>query len=413
MDNYDRISRVDVLQTNMHTNDTHILPKTLSPSEKYQLLSPSDNFQCPVLTNLKVDQSTIDIHPNYYDYYNCHCLSGMFGLRNKCLECPSSCICESGLKLEGCFPSPSLEKISVILPCLNPSACETHIPNALVLERQPLESFELCLEGYEGRGCTRCSQGYGIQGRSCVKCTSTMVQASYIIGPLIVLCFIIYLFKSKPNGSGKLGILIFHTQTLSVIFIAMSSNAGIEKSISLPNSISSIQIPAISCVLGTTDAISPLMASYIRLPILAVIGSLLYLATKSLYRDKVVYVLLNLARCIYYPIALETFGVFSCTLYDEGYDSWFLNAWPWLSCNPMSDEYGGMLAMTIPTFIVFVCGFPVLTWWIIKNNTIHSKQTSSEAERLSSRARYGFLYDYFNSSGIHIASALCASVSLR
>eukprot|EP00002_Diphylleia_rotans_P036254 TRINITY_DN7972_c0_g2_i2.p1 TRINITY_DN7972_c0_g2~~TRINITY_DN7972_c0_g2_i2.p1 ORF type:complete len:1135 (+),score=216.90 TRINITY_DN7972_c0_g2_i2:769-4173(+) len=393
MDGFNKISSVDIKGTKMHRRGYRILPKTINPDSQYQMLDPSDNYQCPVLANLNISRSNIEISPDYYDFYNCRCLPEAFGLRKKCISCPSSCICETGLELKGCFPSPSLSNLKTIVPCSNPSACEILLDGDIILETPSSErEVDSCIEGYEDHVCSKCKPGFGAQGRSCVECNSSLVYASFIVGPILIACFITYLFKSEASASGKLGILIFHTQTLSVIATAMSNTPAVERSASIPFSVSSIQLPSLSCAFGTTDALTPIAASFVRLPILALIGILSFKATSGHTRDKVVFVVLNLARCMYYPIALETFGVFGCTLFDEGHDTWFLNAWPWISCDPATDEYNTMLSLAIPVFLVFVCGFPVLLFYIIRENSPVNNQSRGDEERKSRKIRFGFLY---------------------
>eukprot|EP00002_Diphylleia_rotans_P016662 TRINITY_DN3242_c0_g1_i1.p1 TRINITY_DN3242_c0_g1~~TRINITY_DN3242_c0_g1_i1.p1 ORF type:complete len:1755 (+),score=299.83 TRINITY_DN3242_c0_g1_i1:180-5444(+) len=393
MNLYNKISSVDIKGTRMHTEGDKLLPDTLSPSGQYQMLNPSDNYQCPVLSNSNVSRSNIIVPPEYYDYYNCRCLPGTFGVRNKCINCPSTCSCETGLALIGCFPSPSLQNMETIISCSNPSACKTSIPDGVIIEVSSDQMLmDSCLQGYEGRVCSKCQMNFGAQGRSCVECNSSLVYVSFVVGPVLIICFIIYLYKSEPNASGKLGILIFHTQTLSVIATAMSNTPTVERTVNLPFSVSSIQLPSISCIFETTNAITPVAASFFRLPLFAVVGALAFKFTNGHKRDKVVFVLLNLVRCIYYPIALETFGVFGCTLFDDAYNSWFLNAWPWISCDPISSEYENLLSLAVPTFFIFVCGFPVLLWYLIRDNAHSVNQNREDDERKSRRIRYGFLY---------------------
>eukprot|EP00002_Diphylleia_rotans_P036866 TRINITY_DN817_c0_g1_i10.p1 TRINITY_DN817_c0_g1~~TRINITY_DN817_c0_g1_i10.p1 ORF type:complete len:562 (+),score=67.03 TRINITY_DN817_c0_g1_i10:4689-6374(+) len=393
LNHFMKISSIDIKHTRMHRDGNLLLPKTLSPSGQYQMLNPMDNYQCPILVNLNVSRSNMDISPEYFDFFNCRCQPGTFGIRNQCQTCPQFCFCETGLELKGCYPSPSVEDMKAIVACSNPSACVTQTFSRVVLEvsSRP-EEISSCAEGYEGRVCSRCKTGFGAQGRTCLQCGSILVYISMIIGPLFIIFLMIYLYRSDSEGSGKLGIVIFHTQTLSVIATAMSNSAAVESSMNVPFSVSSIQVPSISCIFGTTDAFTPVAASFIRLPLLGLVGGLAFKLTDGHKRDKVVFVVLNLARYIYYPIALETFGIFGCTLFDEGYDSWFLNTWPWISCNPATDEYNRMLALGIPTFLVFVCGFPVLLWFIVHGNAHSNRQDMRNSERKSRRTRYGFLY---------------------
>eukprot|EP00002_Diphylleia_rotans_P008751 TRINITY_DN1873_c0_g2_i3.p1 TRINITY_DN1873_c0_g2~~TRINITY_DN1873_c0_g2_i3.p1 ORF type:complete len:1109 (-),score=121.51 TRINITY_DN1873_c0_g2_i3:313-3639(-) len=393
MDRYSKISSVDIKNTKMHRIDKQLLPSTLRPIGQYQMLNPSDNFQCPILVNGNVSRSNIDISPEYYDFYNCRCQPATFGVRNKCMSCPSSCNCETGWELKGCFPYPSLDNMVTIVPCSNPLACETVLSSDFIMEiASSREEVDSCLKGYEGRVCSKCKNGYGAQGRSCVECESILVYSSFVVGPVVIICFIVYLSRSEPSNSGKLGILIFHTQTLSVIATAMSSTPTVENSISLPFSVSSIQMPSLGCVVGTNNAFTLMAVSFGRLPLLALLGYMAFKMNNGYNRDKVFFVVLNLARCMYYPIALETFGVFSCTLSDKGHELWFLNAWPWIECSPATYEYKNMLVLAIPTFFLFVCGFPLLLWCIIRDNMHNINQSRNAGERESRRTRFGFLY---------------------
>eukprot|EP00002_Diphylleia_rotans_P004245 TRINITY_DN1305_c0_g3_i2.p1 TRINITY_DN1305_c0_g3~~TRINITY_DN1305_c0_g3_i2.p1 ORF type:complete len:1807 (-),score=275.30 TRINITY_DN1305_c0_g3_i2:62-5482(-) len=397
MDGYSKISGIDIRGTKMRRNGSRLYPMTIIPSGQYQLLNPSDNYQCPIMANPRLSRSSINIHAEYYDYINCRCQPGTFGMRNKCITCPSGCICETGMEIDGCYTLPSLENVSHIIPCPNPIACKTSISGDIILDVSLSQEYpNSCLDAYEGRVCAKCKQGYGAQGRSCIECDSTSVKVSFVLGPIVIIALIIYLYRSDSQASGKLGILIFHVQTLSVIANAMTNSASVESSMELPFSISSIQIPSVSCVFETTNAITPLMSSFIRLPIIFLLGFLGYKTTQGHTQDKVIFIVLHLVRSMYYPIAVETFGVFSCTIYDEAHDKWYLNAWPWISCDPKTSEYNDMLAISVPTFLVFVCGFPLLLWYIILRATQNSGISEIELVRNSKRVRYGFLYLPYN-----------------
>eukprot|EP00002_Diphylleia_rotans_P021384 TRINITY_DN4162_c0_g1_i1.p1 TRINITY_DN4162_c0_g1~~TRINITY_DN4162_c0_g1_i1.p1 ORF type:complete len:1335 (+),score=143.87 TRINITY_DN4162_c0_g1_i1:63-4067(+) len=393
MDQYYKISGLNLKNTDMHSAGPELFPKTLSPSGQFQLLSLSDFYQCPIMANLRVEQSSIHIHPKYYDFFNCRCLPGKFGLRNRCVECPNLCDCNTGLKIWGCFPSPNLQNVSVILNCPNPSACITSIPSDVVLSKNnSAASINSCSDGYEGRVCAKCQSGYTAQGRLCQHCSPSLNYLSFTLGPLFILIFVVYLYKSESRASGKMSITIFHLQTLSIIISSASHSSTVQRSIEMPVSVSSIQISNISCLTEITDPFVPMLLSYARLPILGLIGFFAHFASNGPKKDKVHYVIMNLVRCMHYSIALESMGVFSCTLLDQGVDRWYFNAWPWISCQSASEEQATMIVLSVLVFICFVCGYPLWMWWIIKQSTIGFRQERNEQDRLSLRARYGFLY---------------------
>eukprot|EP00002_Diphylleia_rotans_P000268 TRINITY_DN10135_c0_g1_i9.p1 TRINITY_DN10135_c0_g1~~TRINITY_DN10135_c0_g1_i9.p1 ORF type:complete len:1609 (+),score=225.44 TRINITY_DN10135_c0_g1_i9:95-4921(+) len=286
LDNATQLQRLDISNTSMVWKGRVLLPKVLFFSGKYKLENTNDNFQCPVVQSNQ-DRSSILMTPDYYGYINCRCLPGNYGNREICIPCPVECDCSSGLALDGCFPAPSSENITHIIPCPNPSACMIQSPDEIITVLEDSNEFKnACAEGYDDRVCSKCKSGYGTQGRSCVKCQDFSTYASFVLVPLFFGLFITYLYKSSSQASGKLNILIFHVQTLSVIATAMSNTPAIDKVVNLSFSIGSIQIPNLSCFLGNTDVFLPIAISYVRLPALIIIGYIFYRKTTGHAQDK-------------------------------------------------------------------------------------------------------------------------------
>eukprot|EP00002_Diphylleia_rotans_P000922 TRINITY_DN10495_c0_g1_i2.p1 TRINITY_DN10495_c0_g1~~TRINITY_DN10495_c0_g1_i2.p1 ORF type:complete len:613 (-),score=82.61 TRINITY_DN10495_c0_g1_i2:87-1925(-) len=394
IDNCMGISELDMLNTSMQTTRSLLLPKTLQPNGQFQLKSIQDNYQCPVITNPLIPRSNFLIDPYYYAYINCRCLPGTYGLQNLCLECPEECDCDDGLSIQGCHPIPNSFNLSSIVLCPNPSSCSISLPNNIIYDlRNISQDIRPCIDGYEDHLCSKCEANYGAQGRSCKKCNDSSTNITLVVVSLVFLSFIVYLYKSDEQASGKLGILVFHAQSLSVVASTISGSSTFSTMINFTFSIGSIQLPNVSCIMDTTSAFGPMIFKFGKLPVLFFCGAIAYKATAGHQRDKVVYVSLNLLRFFYNGIALDVFGAFSCTIFEDNLGIWFLNVWPWIKCDPAAGEFRQMLSAAIPVLIFFVFGLPALFWWIISRNEdkIDAKSTNSEALK-STETSFGFLY---------------------
>eukprot|EP00002_Diphylleia_rotans_P035394 TRINITY_DN7719_c0_g1_i2.p1 TRINITY_DN7719_c0_g1~~TRINITY_DN7719_c0_g1_i2.p1 ORF type:complete len:375 (+),score=22.05 TRINITY_DN7719_c0_g1_i2:830-1954(+) len=271
MDQYYGLVELDVLRTSLMRNSSLLCPSIFVFTEKYQLLSIRDKFQCPVLANSNQMYSNILIPPSYYQYYNCRCLPGTVGYRGRCLPCPEECHCDDGFTLGGCYPSPSLEMITHLIPCVNKYACNLTLSSTIITNVSAItDEFRVCTAGHAGRLCSRCESRYGAQGRSCVKCQDATVYVSMVLLPIMVIGFMVYLYKSKPSSSGKVRIILFHLQSISVVAAVMSTTRSVNRFANLSTSIGSMQLPNFSCFLGTTSAFEPLLYNVARVPLLAV-----------------------------------------------------------------------------------------------------------------------------------------------
>eukprot|EP00002_Diphylleia_rotans_P038475 TRINITY_DN8765_c0_g1_i4.p1 TRINITY_DN8765_c0_g1~~TRINITY_DN8765_c0_g1_i4.p1 ORF type:complete len:1290 (-),score=165.30 TRINITY_DN8765_c0_g1_i4:814-4683(-) len=396
MDSFENIIDVDIKYTKMKSNTFTIFPKTIRPSNKYQLENTADNYHCPTIYNPKISKSSISMSPEYYDYINCRCLPGTFGKNNRCVDCPVNCECHNGLALKGCYPSPSLANITNIVSCPNPSACKMSMSEVAELDRGD-KSIDLpgCTNGYEDRVCSKCKDGFSMEGRSCVDCHDVATYSSIILGPFFIACFIVYLYNSSIERQGRLSILMSHIQMLSLVAATIASTPFSNKVVSFTFSIGSIQLPNIACLIGTNDAFLVTAGSFLRLPIIMVLGGICYRFSGVTRKDKVVHVMLVLFRCAYYGIALDLFGIWGCTLYDKGRNEWYLNAWPWIACNPVSKEYSKMLAISLPVFVLYICGLPAVFYGIVRALTTKAAQNLIDIEDEYQRAKYGFIYSPF------------------
>eukprot|EP00002_Diphylleia_rotans_P025787 TRINITY_DN5115_c0_g1_i11.p1 TRINITY_DN5115_c0_g1~~TRINITY_DN5115_c0_g1_i11.p1 ORF type:complete len:688 (+),score=82.88 TRINITY_DN5115_c0_g1_i11:458-2521(+) len=385
MDNYKFIAQVNILETAMKANSTKLLPASFQTSDVYGIQSPIDMYQCPVITvvNKDVTKPRIDMVSSYYEERLCKCLPNHFGINGICIPCNTACECPDGLSIAKCYPSPSLLNVTNIILCPNPRACNGYISQVNSTNYLEERHIVMCETGYTDRVCSNCKAGYGLQGRTCIRCDEDMLYAFMVISPIMIIGMLIYLFKSGGSSSGKFRILVFHIQTLSIISSVFTSSKAVNSLVEISMSISSIQLPNLSCILDSTEPITLIGASFIRIPLIIIVGVVIYILSRGPLQDKVVFITLHLCYFIYYGISKDVFSSLGCTLYDRGQNAWYLNQYPWVQCSLASNEYVQLFIMSIVVLFIFVIGMPALIRTILVKNPTHNDAFEK---------RYGFLY---------------------
>eukprot|EP00002_Diphylleia_rotans_P035202 TRINITY_DN7662_c0_g1_i13.p1 TRINITY_DN7662_c0_g1~~TRINITY_DN7662_c0_g1_i13.p1 ORF type:complete len:806 (+),score=55.35 TRINITY_DN7662_c0_g1_i13:265-2682(+) len=365
-----------------HRNNS-LIPGFSMPTRPYNLRDDVDLFICPsILAMNSSAQTQINIDPDYYGMSFCRCLPNYFGFAGKCVLCPSDCDCNDGVSLSRCHVSPNLTEIKMVISCPRPLSCQMKIPyiDPHAKDRPAIE--QSCEVGYTDRACSRCDEGYGRQGYGCIKCNKIIKIISTVVGTGSLLAFVTYIYKWSTGSSGTTKIMIFHLQTLPILSTVWTGSRGMDQFIEWPYMLGSLHMPNLGCVLGSTNHVDSIMFSVLRVPIVLIVGVTLFFLLTS-QRDKVVYVTLNVLLLFSYNIARDVFGVFGCTVYDQGTDVWYLNVAPWIQCNPASAEMQRLLQMAIPIFVTYVVGLPLGLMILLKRR---KPDDESHAQRV------GFLY---------------------
>eukprot|EP00002_Diphylleia_rotans_P013642 TRINITY_DN2660_c0_g1_i2.p1 TRINITY_DN2660_c0_g1~~TRINITY_DN2660_c0_g1_i2.p1 ORF type:complete len:923 (+),score=127.78 TRINITY_DN2660_c0_g1_i2:1947-4715(+) len=369
-----------------HGNDSY-LPTFCRSDDPYLLSQKNDTFLCPTIRSKDESIGTeIDMNPSYYDHVFCECLPNHFGFQDKCIQCDPPCECPNGSELRNCYATPSVVDIHSILECPVSEACITRIPtDRLNLKSHPTSNqVSQCAAGYTGRVCSECAEGYGNQGRACVKCNKFAQYGALVVYPFCVAAFVLYMMHLSSPKSGKVRILVFHMQTLYILLSVFDESAGLNAMIDIGFSFTSIIFPFMSCTLGPNNEVFLLLTSFVRLPMLMIATLYFYNMIPSSNRSKVIYVALSILEIMYFQIAKESLAVFSCTLYDNGLDQWFLNTAPYISCSPASGTYKKLLGLSLPVFLIFVFTFPFAVYYIVKYSTNYDDREFSR--------KYGFLF---------------------
>eukprot|EP00002_Diphylleia_rotans_P033164 TRINITY_DN7023_c0_g1_i1.p1 TRINITY_DN7023_c0_g1~~TRINITY_DN7023_c0_g1_i1.p1 ORF type:complete len:1603 (+),score=320.54 TRINITY_DN7023_c0_g1_i1:254-5062(+) len=367
---------MNLTMSGLHHGSNPLIPSFMSRTDRYLLQNEEDRYMCPTLTSTENPLVSYYVEPGYYDFEFCKCLPDYYGYAGKCLKCPQDCDCSAGSKISLCFPSPSLQEIKTIIPCPYPASC--------VSDSQDDPSASNCREGYEGRVCSKCQDGYGKLGRLCSECDKDGSIAIIVIVGWGFLCFVFYTFKATPKSSGRVKIFLFHIQTLSILWSAMESTE-ISSLVDIFSSIGSVSFPSLSCVFDDTSAEIIVLFSIVRAPIILAFGALGFLVSSGVSRDKVTYVVLLIFHTLYYGVTRDVFSAISCTLHDEGDEKTYLNIFPWIPCESGNDEFVTLLKMAIPFLIGFVAVLPISFYMILR-------RSSKQLDHPQVYQRYGFLF---------------------
>eukprot|EP00002_Diphylleia_rotans_P001655 TRINITY_DN10934_c0_g1_i1.p1 TRINITY_DN10934_c0_g1~~TRINITY_DN10934_c0_g1_i1.p1 ORF type:complete len:679 (+),score=94.12 TRINITY_DN10934_c0_g1_i1:212-2038(+) len=384
----------------MQANLSRLLPATIKPSDSYQLESVTDVYQCPTITNPSMSRPQIEVNPSYYAFVYCNCLPGYFGFGDNCYKCPenSDCTCSDGTSLQGCYITPNITNIVEIVPCLNPSACSFSIPQDSGNRTSILEGdyvFE-CQEGYTGRGCSECEDGYIFEGSSCSKCSvgytvsTTLAFVGILTAGIILQIGLAWIGESDdeaeedendhaaadhqvgkndhPGGqdSARVDIFLFYAQILqllgNIVNLPQTDRAG--KALA---GLASFKIPSLNCWIGNRPHITSLV-NISRIPGIMIFGWIAfarYRANRNTARvTKVISVMFVFFEATYFSVAQDVISAYGCTLHDKGTEKWYLNAFPWIECTPMSVEYAGVLFASIPG-LIYLIAYPLLIWKVI------------------------------------------------
>eukprot|EP00762_Andalucia_godoyi_P000580 ANDGO_05289.mRNA.1 MDIS1-interacting receptor like kinase 2 len=204
----------------------------------------SVNMTC-YLANVGGIRLLVQTDPNFYSYMNCVCRPGFFGKPPYCQYCLENAICSfssesvvfsinpdsawnlSGnvIAADGYYPSPNVPASAQELNIAYPAVLELCADAGTSLT--PCRSSGLgtvCIAGYEGRLCARCTAGYFRSGSRCLSCPTGV--SLYVFGTfvaLVILAIFAWSFFVDGNASGVVKILVFFVQGLFFVKVPMPS----------------------------------------------------------------------------------------------------------------------------------------------------------------------------------------------
>jgi hypothetical protein len=152
----------------------------------------------------------------------------------------------------------------------------------------------------------------------------------------------------------------------------------------------SLKLPTLECIVGNRPHITSLL-NLARIPtilFIALLGLKKFIAKRDrknvekvcefdIYKymyynietdfdnGQVVGVMFIFLEGTYFSVVQDVVSTFGCTIYDKGFDLWFVNTYPWIQCNPMTGEYAKMISAAIPGLLYMIL-YPSFLWFIVK-----------------------------------------------
>ncbi len=202
------------------------------------------NSVCPTQLIGGLSRYAILCNPSSYLFSLCQCIEGYFGepWNGGCLECPAAPSGETALAVD-CSSEPGSLKVTggwilfgaaegrvEVVPCPSDTPRSPCVRGSLGLSLRNLSEWDsrvvgarlsmtTCAEGYEGRLCSRCQDGYFRSGRSCFRCGGKGL--SWLSPVLSVVVLTALGVKSVTGGhrsrSGLIRTLVMHAQLVALL----------------------------------------------------------------------------------------------------------------------------------------------------------------------------------------------------
>eukprot|EP00759_Apiculatamorpha_spiralis_P004427 PhF_6_TR12612/c0_g1_i2/m.19918 len=361
-------------------NEEHpaCLPATLKFSSDYVYQGRGPNMWCRAIVNRQTgEELTFLRDTNFFEYEECECSEGFYGVGNDCVRCLPHMFCPAGpVKKPWIHPDLGYYLDDKIL-----TRCRHHSTETSACLRPKLITpkcgsgvtpkwTQQCAHGHTGRLCSRCLVGFGKVGDTCVSCTegsgSVMFILSYFFGLAITLG---YIYVSVFRSQGGIGVVsdnvlevsattslgVGYTQLLGIIASSVQfSNDALSNMLlgpSMPTSGKPVNMECVLQTLGVTQvtaaAIFAAQLMFIFIPFcfcgLYVAMRMGYIIPTTIQRKKIFAVACNM----FYPqlinVALQ---LMTCS---RGYLVYF----PDEKCNDPAIRTAGGFAYAILT-VLFV-----------------------------------------------------------
>jgi hypothetical protein len=410
------LEQVDLRGANATIAAPEASPETLYAVEL------ATNSSCPAsLVGGGVSHSrfTISADPRSYNWSLCTCLEGHYGEPwLGCLECPSTALGEAGVTLVDCRTIPGklvvkggwlyfdsrASKVGVV-PCPSDSL---HSPCATIVMGMTLKTLDVwqsrvrpginittCMEGYEGRLCSRCSPGFFRSGRTCFACEGSGGLAW--VNPILSILVLTALGVKTVTGghasrSGMIRTLTLHGQLVSLLpdlSLRMSRYSGFFFGSSGSGS-GGLRLNGLECQGRGWDGFYGPFVQSALLPVIVAVGSL-WIGTLSGYwgkgrgmalRGRLTTASMYLWLVLLFGAMQQLLAPLNCTDYGSTHRSFYVTSALWIQCK--GSAYRGLLAKSVLLGLGYTFGTVGLVLYRLRPST---KGTSSISAFLRSPYR--------------------------
>lgn len=330
---------------------------------------------------------------------NCvECSTGTYSLTGNettCNVCPNHANCYSDQILPHKGYWRSTKSSSKIFKCVNPDSCQ---------------ESGICSKGYTGNLCAVCDDGYiTSSSNTCKKCPSRssniLILCFLMTLAAAIICFVIYrtyedAYEPKLYHSVLIKILMNYFQLMTLTnLLKMRWPQPFYYFISIQEQIGSStgKLFSIDCLIKDTSSIDPYFANqlfstlapFLMGFIISIVWAVIGLIINNYQRVKKPYITsLVVVFFVLHPgVSNNALSIFSCYQIESG-EYWNTNSFD-IQCytTDYSKRYYGLFAFTI---IFWAVGMPGVAYLMLRKN-------KSKLEEPSTKAKYGFLYQGYQS----------------
>ncbi|KAM9958212.1 hypothetical protein ACTFIW_001072 [Dictyostelium discoideum] len=349
------------------------LPLFMEPSVIF-IHKDTESYACPSIIGKGFD-IRISLDSTYYNNSFCLCDYNYRGVNGSCKICPQDSYCPGGgndiLIPSGYYPMPSNENPEYLLKCI--------ISNFGYTSCNPDSSYNYtCQDGYQGRLCSKCVDGYFHKGTECSVCP-TGPQSIVIFIVVVVVFIALFLFfvmtdpkRSLPSSTRKTVMYYYQVFNLLLsklspwpsffsIFYSGSSWLNFSFGFLCINNLSRwpnlfivmICLPFAFLVISIVFIASMQLFHYVK----SSLNGVDYIFNKKLIYSGVRVNLLAL-NFLYLPLCIYIFQNYPCTK-DQVTGESFMSFFPWQECGDNS-THNRIMRLTIAFTIIYVIGIPLL-----------------------------------------------------
>ena len=347
------------------------------------------SFQCPAYVR-PVSSGFLGyravVHPNFYDFRFCRCLSGFFGvvplaIDKSCEPCPDdgNCPGDGSLTIARKWAVHSDGDL-VLIDCPGTRGTDSPCESVSVVVHDDRDCFEsgsddcrqgqwavaslTCADGHDGetRLCSRCLPGYYSSARLCFKCHAALawIPVLLYIGKVVVICAAVLLSSSMTDNS-----LRIFTTHLSLFIIMTNSAIGMPGSLAVLGWFGSTgsggSLPGMECVTHYATYEHKFFAVATLPAVVSVIFVVIWLAgavaKHATVKRRAISVALFLWLTYLLSFVHRIFAVLNCTSFgsDDGASAFITDAM-WISCSRDDGPWHTMRTVAITYGVIIVVG---------------------------------------------------------
>ena len=354
------------------------------------------------------------VHPNFYSYRLCRCLSGYFGVVKRfpsplCRTCPENGKCEGEgrLRIAGQWAVWTDSEDFLLVECPGTTSRESPCKMLAIdvfddmecinkrksgcRATQWADSTVTCRKGHDAssRLCSKCQDGYYASGRLCSECTSSLewMPPTVYIGKVVVV--VLFLGLGRRQTDSSLRIFATHLSLFAVMTDSSVNMPGMLTVLDWTGSVGSGgSMPGLEC-LSSQATFENKFYFTAALPLVVLFVAVVFwvfarVLGKTAHRKRAVAVFLFLWLTYFLSFLRRVFSVINCSDFGASDGKSFIMTAMWIPCTSKSQWPTMRLVALVVGSLVLAATILGLCF------ATYAARDSEDSERRL--ARLGFLF---------------------